>query len=677
MAQPTGRISRMARSPVEKLRLMQQAHAQQGSVGLPRVLTRANSAPNLLLERDTASESSLVESSSEGPSVIPVGDADKAPVYKAPAHIGAIQASAPATDAGGKAATQEIMDVHTARIRIFFRQLPAHFSVPNSATRHLLKYGETLVSLEKASPGDLANLLHRVISACNESNEALAYACVEHLLSLGADVNLNEYKDEYFEGAWIRSLDMAVMGKSLTVLRLLLQHGARPDGAFELVDAKGNMNTGIVRALLKAGADPWLSFGRPDQLPSSGEHVSIADFYQQTGMDINAEASVAFYGGGTFSTLELAYGGIHAGTVEQLLDAGAYVGDVIRLKFGWNEEQNLGYYRPAGADAIATYRAQRAYHPCSFAPYALLQSTLQPGPAVAVNTSITTSTSATTTSTSVPVSASGSTLAHAALKPACNALIDGLYSAAAVATLIGSANKMPPTSAQAMLQALALGRVLGHYGAGKGVKASQLDHGIRAALAGAGLWQSYLDCKAQFETLQSDIDRHQADGRTLLTTAASEGKIRMIRLLVKLGARVNYPDAHGDYPLTVAARDRKPDTCSALLSLGANAGTTDLKKRSTLFHVADWLTQTDISDLAGVGVVTGLIEALLRRGYDLRQPTPHDHPDHAACPTVVDLLCKPENGVKLALLGPQRTGTLVQAILSNIDRRGSQPFLNQ
>lgn len=109
--------------------------------------------------------------------------------------------------------------------------------------------------------------------------------------------------------------------------------------------------------------------------------------------------------------------------------------------------------------------------------------------------------------------------------------------------------------------------------------------------------------------------------------------------------------------------------------MGANAGTSDLQKRSTLFHVADWLTQTDISDTATVGRIAGLVEQLLRLGYDFRQPMPEDHPDHATYPTVADLLCAPENCVKLALLGSQRTQALTQAVLFNIDRRGALPFL--
>lgn len=211
---------------------------------------------------------------------------------------------------------------------------------------------------------------------------------------------------------------------------------------------------------------------------------------------------------------------------------------------------------------------------------------------------------------------------------------------------------------------------------GCGARVTHLDQGSREALAGVDLWDKYLDSKIRFDTLQANIDRHQADGRTLLTAAAANGKIRMIRVLVKLGARFNYPDAHGDYPLLAAAKAKKRDTCSALLSLGANAGTSDPRQRSTLFHAAQWLAQTDVSDTAGMGKAVDLIEQRFRLGYDFRQPTPEDYADHAAYPTVADLLFRPENCVKPALLGPGRTGKLVQAMLFNVSRRGLQPFLN-
>lgn len=666
MAQQTSKVLRTARDPEEKLQLVQQAHAQKPGMSLPRVTTRASSAMSPLLERDTESASSLVESSSKDHGVNPVSNPDEAPTY-----TGAIQVPAPAFDPVSKAATLKIMNWDVARIHMFTRQPPAHFSVPDHAKRHLLKFAETLVSVENATVGELSYMLYRVMSDCKKSNEGLTYECVEQMLFLGADVNLDEFRNEHGQFSWTRPLDMAVLHDAVQVLCLLLRHGARPDGSFEIVNARGDMNIDIARELLKAGADPWLSLGRPEQLPKSGKHVNIADFYRQTGMDINARTSGEKDYASELSTLELAYGGKSAEVVEQLLEAGAYVGEAIKHKFGWDEVQHLACYGPATADAIAAYRVQRAYVPCGFAPYPLLQSTVQPGPAAAVNAG----TSATATSTSAPVSASGSALAQSALQPACNALIDGLYTAPQVARLVGCLNNMPPVFAQAVVQALALARVLGHYSAGHGARASQVDQGIRLALAGAGLWEKYLDCKAQFETLQSNVDRHQADGRTLLTMAASEGKIRMIRLLIKLGAGVNYPDAHGDYPLTAAAKARMPDTCSALLSLGANAGTSDLEKRSTLFHVADWLTQTDVSDTATVGRIADLVEQLLGLGYDFRQPTPENHADHAAYPTVADLLCAPVNCVKLALLGPQRTQALIQAVLFNIDRRGALPFL--
>lgn len=517
-----------------------------------------------------------------------------------------------------------------------------HFSVPDPATGHLIKFGDTPVSLKNASPTQIVLLLCLILLQCNKANRLQTYASVCHLLSRGVDVNLIQNDSQMMP-----PLSMAV-------------------GA-DFIDVR------IVAALLKAGANPWLTFNRPDHLALNSQSFSIADFYGQLGMDINAESTAVGLGSGKLSALGMAYVAVQARGVYQLLEAGAYVGDAIALSRGNTEQSVCKEFGPATLDAIASYRAQRAFQPGSFIPYTLLHDTLEPGRPAAGDIGDTRLT--TTASIALNVPASGSALAQAALKPACNALVDGLYTATQVARLLGCVNNMPPGFAQAVVPALALARVLGHYGSGQGARAAQLDQGIRVALAGAVLWESYLGCKARFDILQTNIDRHQADGRTLLTMAASEGKIRMIRLLVKLGARVNYPDAHGDYPLTAAAKARRPDTCSALLSLGANAGTSDLQKRSTLFHVTDWLTQTDISDTATVGRIASLIEQLLSLGYDFRQPTPDDYTDHADYPTVADLLCKPENCVKLAMLGPQRTETLSQAILFNIDRRGSQPFL--
>ena len=556
------------------------------------------------------------------------------------------------------ASQAETMPLDIALAQLYIRLLPGQFSVPDPARGYLIKFDSTLVSLENAAPWQLGNLLHQILRDCDKSNASMKYSCVQHLLNLGVDVNL----DRHGSSQWSAPLNMAVSKGALALVSLLLEAGACPNGSFKMNDAVIAGEFAIVRELLKAGADPWQSLGRPEQHLVDCEHVSVADFYAQTGMNINAEATGTGCSTGKFSMFEFAYGDASAKVLEQLLDAGIHVPDVIRLKFDLSDQRFHDYYGRATADAIAIYRAQRVHFPCSFVPYTLLQDTLQPGCSTAAHASTTT--------------ASVSTLAQAALKPSCNALIDGLYAPAAVVRLIGCVNNMPPSFAQAVVQALSLSRVLGHYSAGNGAKAGQLDQGIRVALAGAGLWEKYLDCKARFETLQSHIDRYQADGRTLLTMAASNGKISMIRILAKLGARVNYPDKHGDYPLTAAAKARKPDTCSALLSLGANAGTSDLQKRSTLFHIADWLTQTDISDMAAVERIASLIEQLLGLGYDLRQPTPEEYAGHAAYPTVIDLLCKTENCVKLALLGQERTGTLVRAILSNIDRRGSLPFLN-
>lgn len=663
MALPSSTSAREARKPEENSQPLQQQVQQEDSTNLPRITTRPSSG----VETRRSSESRLVETLLEesGTTVQSLGNSDARPLHGGPVQYRATQIAV-----DSKAPAVEIIPLHRMFMLFFMGRLPEHFSVPDPAG-HLIMFQRTLVSLENATPGQLAHLLHWILSGCNKSNEAKKYSCVLHLLKLGVDVNLVENENS----TWVAPLSMAVSNKSLPMVSLLLKAGALPDDAFRMDRAVANGHLGIVRELLKAGVDPWLSIGRPEeQIPTDRTHVSIADFYRQTGMNINAEATEIGFSTGKLSPLDLAFGQKNAKMLEQLLEAGAYVGDTIRLNYGSTEEQRYRNYSMATANAIANYQAQRANLFCGFVPYTLLHDTLQPASPAAIHTGTTSTTTSTTTTTAAPVPGSG--LAQAALTPACNALIDGLYSAAAVARLIVCANNMPPSYTQAVVQALSLARALGHYSAGNGARASEVDQGIRVALVGAGQWEKHLACKAQFENLQTNIDRHQADGRTLLTTAASNGKIRMIRILVKLGARVNYPDMHGDYPLTAAAKARKPDTCSALLSLGANAGTSDLQQRSTLFHIADWLTHTDISDMATIGRIASLIEQLLGLGYDFRQPTPEDHADHAACPTVVDLLCQAENCVKLALLGHQRTQTLTQAILSNIEQRGSLPFLN-
>lgn len=660
MALPSSTSAYQARKSDGNTQLPAQQNQPEPDTNLPRITTRVGNTSNNALLVTLSSASSRVEKLSDERETTgrPPGNEDARPLQSGP-----VQYAEAKIDLASQADTLETMPLDMALVQLFMGDLPRQFSVPDPTRGYFIKFDCTLVSLENAAPSQLAHLLHHILDGCNKSNESMTYSCVQHLLNLGVDVDVNV--DRHGASEWIAPLNMAVRKGSVALVSLLLKAGARPNGSFRMNEAVIKGEIAIVRELLKAGADPWQSLGRPEQHLLDGEHVSVADFYQQTGMNINAEATETGCSNSKLSTLELAYGDRNPKALEQLLEAGVHVPDVIRLKYGYSEQQHYDYHGRGTNDAIVIYRAQRAYVPCSFVPYMLLQDTLQPGSSTAAHAS----TTGTTT-------ASGSTLAQAALKPSCNALIDGLYAPAAVVRLIGCVNNLPPAFAQAVVQALSLARVLGHYSADEGAKASQLDQGIRVALVGAGLWEKYLDCKARFETLQSHIDRYQADGRTLLTTAASNGRISMIRVLVKLGARVNFPDKHGDYPLTAAAKARKPDTCSALLSLGANAVTSDLQQRSTLFHVVDWLTHTDISDMAAVERIASLIEQLLGLRYDLRQPTPEDHADHAAYPTVADLLCKPENCVKLSLLGQARTGALVRTILSNIDGRGSPPFLN-
>jgi len=655
MAMPSGTSTFVTRLAGEQLQFVQQTPQIERETTVPRISMRSGKAPDLETGRSNASILGAISPEGRGATDHRMHKVDVEPAY-----------AAPAVGSDSKAAAIEICDLDEVLLPIHIGEMPGRFSIPDMAKPHLIKFGNTLVSLEKATPSQVALFLNSVINGFTEANKTSTFECVQHLLFLGADVNLTDDQNGFLPAP----LSVAVSKNSVPLVSLLLRQGARPDECYEFFYYDGKMKTDVAREMLKAGADPWRSFEQPELIRSDSRLMGLAEYHRQAGLNINAEMSVTFSPNARCTALELAYSKKDFRALKSLLDAGAHFGDPIRVGSDETGELHLtNLFHPATADAIAKYRAQRAFLPCGFTPYTLLHGTLHPGSPNATDTSA-------SSLTTMSMATSGSALAQAALKPACNGLIDGLYSPAAVVRLIASVKNMPPDFAQAIVQALSLARVLGHYGVGKGARAGQLDQGIRVALDGAGLWERYLECKVQFETLQANIDRHQADGRTLLTMAASEGKIRMIRILAKLGARIDFSDKHGDYPLTAAAKARKPDTCSALLTLGANAGTSDLDQRSTLIHVADWLTQTDISDTATIGRIASLIEQLLRLGYDFRQPTPERHAEHDAYPTVVDLLCKPENCVKLALLGQQGTGTLVQAILFNIDQRGSLPFLN-
>lgn len=661
MALPSSSATPQARQPDGLLQVAQQDRPHERDTTIPSVTNRPANAP----DSDSGQSGAVTFFES-----MPVGRSATANVggYRGASFSSAVpvRSARAEIDAISEGASFQLTSLDTAMSQMHCGEIPLHFTVPDPAARHLVKFGQMSVSLYNASPKQIKELLHLIITDClklpggKDPNESWTYACVAHLLSLGVDINA----DGAGQIEMSSLLDVVVHMNAWPLVRLLLAHGVRLDGSFAMFCADKATNINIVRELLKAGADPWLSLGSPEQLPTNCSHVGIAEFYRQTGMDINARASSVNTSTDNLSALDMAYRSRDVERVSHLLDAGAYVTQTFGMDFKFSDHEYHVAWPISTPGVIDIYRAERKHAPHAVKPYALLLDALQLGPTSAFSTSIT------------GTAGSTSSLAQASLKPACNALIDGRYSAAVVAGLIKNVANMPPAFAQAVVQALALARVLGEYNADQG--SGDLDEEIHVALVDAGLWNKYLSSMAQFLMLQTDIDRYQASGFTLLTTAAWNGKIRMIRILVKLGAKVNYPDMHGSYPLIAAAKARKPDTFSALLSLGANPGTTDLQQRSALIHLADWLTRTDISDMASVGKIASLLEQVLRLGYDLRQPTPKNQADlnHAAYPTVADLLCKPENCVKLALLGRERTEKLVQAILANIDRRGSLPFLN-
>jgi hypothetical protein len=319
--------------------------------------------------------------------------------------------------AGSKAAATGIRRLDEVIGPIVLGKMTARFSIPDPARPHLLKFGDTLVTLENAIPGEVSCLLYVVISNFEDGDETSLYECVQHLLSLGADVNLTKGKF----GNWLAPLRLAVMRNSVPLVSLLLSQGARPDECYEFVDHDGKMKTDVAREMLKAGADPWRSLGDPEQVPGNSL-VKVAEFYKQTGLNINAESrrTRAYRDAACEQTvcvtaLEQALVTLSGITepssfLKDLLDAGAHVGDPIRV--GSNETGELhltNLFGPAIADAIASYRAQRAFLPCGFSPYTLLHGTLQPGSPNATDPGA----ASLARSTAVPVTTSGSALAQA------------------------------------------------------------------------------------------------------------------------------------------------------------------------------------------------------------------------------------------------------------------------
>ena len=75
--------------------------------------------------------------------------------------------------------------------------------------------------------------------------------------------------------------------------------------------------------------------------------------------------------------------------------------------------------------------------------------------------------------------------------------------------------------------------------------------------------------------LDEQIDRIDANGRTLLHTAAYQGNLHVVQLLLLKGANIESLDKSRQTPLNLAARQGFSDVVSALVEVGANVNNAD------------------------------------------------------------------------------------------------------
>jgi ankyrin repeat protein len=89
--------------------------------------------------------------------------------------------------------------------------------------------------------------------------------------------------------------------------------------------------------------------------------------------------------------------------------------------------------------------------------------------------------------------------------------------------------------------------------------------------------------------IQAYARTHSVDVRirdyTPLTLAAFEGRVRVVRLLLELGAAPNFPTSKGWTPIIAAANDGRLPVVKLLLTAGADPNLTDSAGRAALHHL--------------------------------------------------------------------------------------------
>jgi ankyrin repeat protein len=199
-------------------------------------------------------------------------------------------------------------------------------------------------------------------------------------------------------------------------------------------------------------------------------------------------------------------------------------------------------------------------------------------------------------------------------------LLNGDYDAESMANVlaaVANTNFLMP-----LLHKLALAVVFGHYGLPQ--RPGQLDPIIRSTLESLGLLGHYSTLKNQIEASKNNVNRYLKNGMTLITQAACAGNSELIGLLLStFGAALHWPDQHGNTAILAAAKSRQWNTCIALLSAGANPGTTTVAEgddQSTMDIVAKAFAELDATaDATDVESLTALIKTLCQQGYRFYQ----------------------------------------------------------
>ena len=127
------------------------------------------------------------------------------------------------------------------------------------------------------------------------------------------------------------------------------------------------------------------------------------------------------------------------------------------------------------------------------------------------------------------------------------------------------------------------------------------------ALAWA-LYNQHGECVQSLRTAGADLRAVSRAGETTLTTAAHEGDIPFLEILISLGLDPDEPDGNGRTAMIRAVEAERPNAIRALLRSGADVNVTDLDGWTPLAYAVRYGRNT-------------LVRLLIESGADVDRPT--------------------------------------------------------